>query len=153
MFGFGERSNIMTLQGEGEVLLKPSEYRHMWGRGDLKNRHITFTVAEKAWFTVPLALFSVYVGGGGGGLKTLEYRHMGGLILLEKTVMIFERSLWRSVGKNAKFTCFFNDFVLIGLYYLFLEPSRKDVRTKSRKTDPSSPPLVLLFLNLPPHFW
>jgi len=35
------------------------------------NLHINFIVAEKAYFTVPLALFSVYVGGD-------SKRHMGG---------------------------------------------------------------------------
>jgi len=52
----------------------------------LPNRYITFIMAEKASFTFPLALLTVYVGGegwlkmsygGGGWLKISEYRHMG----------------------------------------------------------------------------
>jgi len=33
--------------------------------GGLANRHIIFIVAEKAQFTIPFALITVYVGGGG----------------------------------------------------------------------------------------
>jgi len=56
------------------------------GKRVWSNRHITFIVAEKVYFTVPLALFTVYVAGrawpktsygGGGWLKTSENRHMG----------------------------------------------------------------------------
>jgi len=56
------------------------------------NRHITFIVAEKAQFTVFLALFAVYVGGGnwlkmsygdGGWLKTLECHHTTSSIHLQ----------------------------------------------------------------------
>jgi len=59
---------------------------HIWGEGVWLNCHITFMWLKKLnIFTVPLALFSVYVGewlktswGASGWLKTLEYRHMGG---------------------------------------------------------------------------
>jgi len=44
-------------------LLKPSEYRHIGGRGSWPNCHITVIVAEKALITVPLALFAVFKGG------------------------------------------------------------------------------------------
>jgi len=73
----------MTLRGG---LTKLSECRHM-EEGSSSNRH---TVAKKAYFTVSLALFTVYLGGGEGGnrwvenviwgrgwLKTSEY-HNGG---------------------------------------------------------------------------
>jgi len=38
----------------------------VWGEGGWPNRHITFIVAKKAYFTVYFALFMVYVGGGVG---------------------------------------------------------------------------------------
>jgi len=41
----------------------------IWGRRIGPNRHIAFIEAEKAYFTIPLVLFTVYVGGG-GWLKT-----------------------------------------------------------------------------------
>jgi len=53
----------------------------IWGRGICPNRHITFIAVEKAELTVPLALFTVYVGGE-GWLKT-SYG-VGDLTLLKK---------------------------------------------------------------------
>jgi len=64
----------MTLQGRRgfvQTVRVPSYGEEGW-----PNRHIAFIVAEKAYFTVPLALFTVYVGE--GWLKTPEYRHMEG---------------------------------------------------------------------------
>jgi len=42
-------------------VLRPSRVPS-YGGGGWPNRHITFIVAEKAQFTVPLALFTVYMG-------------------------------------------------------------------------------------------
>jgi len=44
-------------------MLKPSGCRYM-GKGGWPNRHITFIVAEKVLFTVPLTLFTVNEGVG-----------------------------------------------------------------------------------------
>jgi len=51
----------MTLREEGvaQTVRVPS-----YGGGGWPNRHITFKVAEKAKFTIPLALFTVHVGEG-----------------------------------------------------------------------------------------
>jgi len=38
----------------------------IWGREVRPNHQITFIVTEKAYGTVPLALFTVYVGEGAG---------------------------------------------------------------------------------------
>jgi len=55
----------MTLRrGRTQTVRIPS-----YGEGVWPNRHITLIVAENVKFTVPLALFTVY---GGGGLKLLK---------------------------------------------------------------------------------
>jgi len=66
-----ERSNIILRFEEGGGCLNRHMVRESW-----PNRHITFIVAEKAYFTVPLALFTVYWGEGVGRLKT-SYRGGG----------------------------------------------------------------------------
>jgi len=67
----------MTLQGMG--LLKPSECRHM--EEGWPNHHTTFIAAEIFYFTVPLFLFTVYVGLvedviWGEGSKIAQKRHI-----------------------------------------------------------------------------
>jgi len=60
-------------------------------KGNWPNRHITFIVAEKAYFTVLLDLFSVHAGGGvgrkrymGEGLAENVIWRAGGIKLLKK---------------------------------------------------------------------
>jgi len=77
------------------------------GRGVWPNRHILLLWLKKLKITVPLALFTVHVGGGvwletsywgRGWLKTSEYR------MLKNRHMIFERSLVSLL--NVFFTTF-----------------------------------------------